>query len=178
MDEFPSLLWHCWFGDRGHLACETSSSYWQKSSIEGRVPSDLKQKEAWSNRNSNNIHWQLSILPSYTYFHFTYTLLHTHTNILWLSVQRGWASTRRTIHPLTPIVVISHSLSASSINYDPQHPPCSINAPYSFVHNHSPSCLWSTSWPGTLHFILHTFLHPITVFFSQYMPIPSQPVLL
>jgi len=31
---------------------------------------------------------------------------------------------------------------------------------------------------GTLHFILHTFLHPIIVFFSQHMPIPSQPVLL
>ena len=29
---------------------------------------------------------------------------------------------------------------------------------------------WSTSWPGILHFILHTFLHPIIVFFSQHMP--------
>jgi len=28
-----------------------------------------------------------------------------------------------------------------------------------------PSFLWSTSWSGTLHFILHTFLHPIIVFF-------------
>ena len=47
-----------------------------------------------------------------------------------------------------------------------------------FFHNLSPSFLWSTSWPGTLHFILHTFLHPVIVFFSQDMPIPSQPVLL
>jgi len=39
-----------------------------------------------------------------------------------------------------------------------------------FFHNHSPKFLWSTSWPGTLHFILHTFLHPIIVFFSQHMP--------
>jgi len=45
-----------------------------------------------------------------------------------------------------------------------------------FFHNLSPSFLWSTSWPATLHFILHTFLHPIIVFFSQHMPIPSQPV--
>jgi len=30
----------------------------------------------------------------------------------------------------------------------------------------------------TLHFILHTFLHSIIVFFLQHMPIPSQPVLL
>jgi len=36
----------------------------------------------------------------------------------------------------------------------------------------------STSWPGTLQFILHGFLHPIIVFFLQHMPIPSQPVLL
>jgi len=45
-------------------------------------------------------------------------------------------------------------------------------------HNLSPSFLWSTSWPGTLHFILHTFLQPIITFFSQHMPIPSLPVLL
>ena len=47
-----------------------------------------------------------------------------------------------------------------------------------FFHNLSPSFLWSTSWTDTLHFILHTLLHPIIVFFSQHMPIPSQPVLL
>jgi len=47
-----------------------------------------------------------------------------------------------------------------------------------FFHNLSPSFLWSTSWSGTLHFILHTFLHSIIVFFLQRMTIPSQPVLL
>ena len=47
-----------------------------------------------------------------------------------------------------------------------------------FLHNRCPSFLWSTSWPGILHFILHTFLHPIIVFFLQNMPIPSQPILL
>jgi len=36
----------------------------------------------------------------------------------------------------------------------------------------------STSWSGALHLIFHSFLHPISVFFSQHMPIPSQPVLL
>jgi len=36
-----------------------------------------------------------------------------------------------------------------------------------FFHNLSASFLWSTSWPGTLHFILHTFLHPIIVIFAQ-----------
>ena len=33
-----------------------------------------------------------------------------------------------------------------------------------FLHNLSPSPLWSTSWSGTLHFILHAFLHPVIVF--------------
>jgi len=47
-----------------------------------------------------------------------------------------------------------------------------------FFHNLSPSFLWPTSWPGTLHFTFCTFLHPITVCFSQHLPIPSQPVLL
>ena len=37
--------------------------------------------------------------------------------------------------------------------------------------------LWSSSWPWTLNFILHAFLHPIIIF-SQHMPIQSQPVLL
>jgi len=46
-----------------------------------------------------------------------------------------------------------------------------------FMHNLSPSFLWSTSWSRALHFILHTFLHPIIVFFSQHMPIPLQPAL-
>ena len=45
-----------------------------------------------------------------------------------------------------------------------------------FFHNLSPSFLWSTLWSGTLHFILHTFLHPIIVFFLQHMPIPLRPV--
>jgi len=44
--------------------------------------------------------------------------------------------------------------------------------------NLSPGPLWSSSWSWTLNFILHTFLHPIIIFFSQHMPIPTQPVLL
>ena len=46
-----------------------------------------------------------------------------------------------------------------------------------FLHNLSPSPLWSTTKSGILLFILHTFLHPIIVFLLQYMSIPSQPVL-
>ena len=44
--------------------------------------------------------------------------------------------------------------------------------------NLSPGPLWSSSWPRTLNFILHAFLHPIIIIFSQHMPIPTQPVLI
>jgi len=40
-----------------------------------------------------------------------------------------------------------------------------------FFHNLCPSFIWSNSWLDTLHFILHTFLHPIIVLFSRHMPI-------
>jgi len=67
----------------------------------------------------------------------THTHTHTQTYILWLSGfclgQPGWAGTRRNIHPLTPIMVISHPLSVSSIYYDPWHPPCSIYVPDSLL---------------------------------------------
>jgi len=42
-----------------------------------------------------------------------------------------------------------------------------------FLHNLSPCPLWSTTWSGALHLIFHTYLHPISVFFSQHMPIPD-----
>ena len=39
-----------------------------------------------------------------------------------------WVSTRRNVHPLTvtPILIINHPLSSSSICYDSWHPSCSI----------------------------------------------------
>jgi len=91
----------------------------------------------------------------------------------------GWASTRRnSTH--------SHLSGSSFILYQLPPPYTMIHSILSvqftclrvFLHNLSPSHLWSTSWSGTLHFILHTFLHPIIVFVLQHMPIPLQPVLL
>jgi len=61
--------------------------------------------------------------------------------------------------PTQPIQNINHPLSASSIYYNPQHPPCSIYVLDSF-YAQALQVLWSISWSGTLHFILHTFLHP------------------
>jgi len=48
---------------------------------------------------------------------------------LWTLGQPGWAGIRRNIYPLTPIVVINHPLSASSICYKIWHPPWSIYMP-------------------------------------------------
>jgi len=91
----------------------------------------------------------------------------------------GWAGTRRNIHPPT-ILIIIQPLSASSSYYDPQHPPCSDYVlGHLFAQPLSTSFLvWSNSWSGALHLIFHTFLHPISVFFSQHMTIPSHPALL
>ena len=33
-------------------------------------------------------------------------------------------------------------------------------------HNLSPGLLWSSSWSGTIYFVLHAFLHPVIIFFS------------
>jgi len=100
----------------------------------------------------------------------------THTTVLRLCGfcpgKPGWVGTRRNIHPLTLIMVINHSylLPPSIVIHGilPVQSTCFTV----FFHNLCPSFLWSTSWPGTLYFILHTFLHPTIIFFSQHMPIP------
>jgi len=80
----------------------------------------------------------------------------THSRLSWLSV----------IPYLLPPSVMIHGIL-----------PVQFKCLTVFFHNLSPSLLWSTSWPGTLHFILHTFLHQIIVFLLQHMPIPLQLVL-
>jgi len=89
----------------------------------------------------------------------------THTTVLWLSdfVQDNpgelvpeekfihshlsWSSV---IPYLLPPSIIIHGLL-----------PVQFTCLTVFFHNLSPSFLWSTSWPDTLHFIiLYTFLHP------------------
>ena len=97
----------------------------------------------------------------------THTHTHTHTTVLrlcWICPgQPGWAGTRRNIYPLTLIVVINHPnlLFPSTTIHGILHIQSTCSTV--FFHNLSPSFLWSTSWPGTLHFILHTFLHTTAV---------------
>ena len=62
------------------------------------------------------------IVLNYYYYCNRFKLQHSG----FCSEQPRWAVTRSNIHSLTPIVIINHSLSASSIYYDPRHPPWSI----------------------------------------------------
>ena len=92
-----------------------------------------------TNYDSTSILRNLFLRIPRSYCHNNYasmharTHAHTHTTISQLSGfcpgQPGRAGPRRNIHPLTPIVVINHPLSASSIYYDPWHPLCSIYVP-------------------------------------------------
>jgi len=101
-------------------------------------------------------------------------LNNTHTNITILRLsalcpgQPGWASTRRNIHPLTPIVVISQPLSASSIYYNPWHPPCSIYMPYSlFPQSLSKfSLVYLLAWHPPLTYFIHFFNQSLSSNFS------------
>jgi len=106
-------------------------------------------------------HW-LELLPYYFITHNTH-----HFTALWiLSETTRWARTSTSIQQLTPILI--NRLSASSTYCDPWQPPCSIYVPDSLSHTLRPSLLWYTSWSVTLHFIFHTFLHPIIVFFAAH----------
>jgi len=99
--------------------------------------------------------------------------IHNHFTALWiLSWTTQVSHYQKNIHPLTPITAINHTLSASSIYYDP----CILSVQY--------SCL-----TVFFHISLQVFFglplglapstsYPIIVFFLQHIPIPSQPVLL
>jgi len=100
----------------------------------------------------------------------SHTCTHAHSAILGLSGlclrQPKCVGTGRNIYPLTPIMAVNYPLSASSIFYDPWFLPVQFVCPTVFFHNVFQSFLWSISWSGTLHFILHTFLHPVINFCS------------
>jgi len=67
--------------------------------------------------------------------------------------QPAWASTRRNIHSLTPIIAMNHPLSAFCIFYDPWHPPCSIYMPDSLFQQSLSkfSLVYLLAWHPPLH---------------------------
>ena len=89
-------------------------------------------------------------------------LLHSHlysnnNRFISLCLQLSrWASTRRNIYPLTPILIVSHPYQLAPSTTIHSILPVQLRVWQSFLHNLCPWPLWSISWPGTLHFILHT----------------------
>jgi len=115
--------------------------------------------------------------------HITHTYRHTHTHsglrngptyvalALWLNGPPcKWSGVEW--NPVEPVLEVtftnSHSSWSSIVLYmllssNTIHGIFSVQSTCLTVvfHNLSPSLLWSISWPGILHFILHTFLHLI-----------------
>jgi len=81
-----------------------------------------------------------------------------------------WTDTRRNSHPLTPILIINHPLSAIILYLLPASIAIhgillvQFTCLTVFLNNLWPSFLWSTSWTGIVHLILHTFIHSILLF--------------
>jgi len=91
-------------------------------------------------------------------------IVNTHTHDHLMALCPGlpwWAGTRRNIHPLTPILIIRHPLSTSSIYYDLSNSWFNLllNSPFPQpLSRFSLVCLLVRN----LCFILHTFLLLIT----------------
>jgi len=105
----------------------------------------------------------------------THTHPHTHTHnsftALWILSGTTQVSRYQKKHsPTHTCHGHQSSPSASFIYYDPWRPLFNLHAWHVFFYNLCPSFLWSTSWPGSLHIILHTFLHQIIDFLSQQCP--------
>ena len=157
--------WPKIFGNSPHC-CQTAS-HWENPGISSR-PTGMLAGSVWENHNvipskvphvPRDIHTS-QILNIQLLLQSTHTHTHTHTNIL-CSMDFVWDNPDEPV----PEETFSHS--------HPSRPPPSTMIhgilPIQstcftvFFYNLSPSFLWSASWPCTLHFILHTFLHPIII---------------
>ena len=88
-----------------------------------------------------------------------------------------WAGTRKTLtHPPSWSSSILYQLLLSATIHNILL--VQITCLAIFLHNLLPCPVWSTSWSAALRLIFRSFLHPISVFFSLHMPIPSRSVLL
>ena len=106
-------------------------------------------------------HWVRNITATGRYNHKWFTeLLHNNRFMALCPGLPRWAGSRRNIHPV---------YSWSSSNLYQLLPSTTIHSilPVQFtcltilLHNLCLSPLWSTSWSGALHLVLHTFLYPI-----------------
>jgi len=83
------------------------------------------------------------------------THAHTHNHFTALWTLSGIARVSRYQKNHSPVIPYLHPPSVTIHGIIPVQFTCLTI----FFHNLCPSFLWSTSWPGTVSFILHTFLH-------------------
>jgi len=138
----------------------------------GHDVSELPEMNVWTVRSKKNnyiSYWQIvSELTESTNYELLLLLL----LLLLLRYEKKHSPTHTYCGHQSSLISFLHLLrSMASFTFN-------ILARQSSLHNLCPSFLWCISRSGTLHFILHTFLHPVIVLFSQHMPIPLQPVLL
>jgi len=123
------------------------------------------------------------VCHSYSVLHqcrfLRHSVKHTHTNnhftALWILSKTSWVSRYQKKHSPTHTYRGHQSVIPCLLP-----PSIMIDGIFSvqfacltvFLHNLSPSFLRSASWPGTLHSTLHTFLHPIIVFFLHFAAQP------
>ena len=181
-EHFPfqacNLLHFAFQSQQTHTERQTTYGCWSwlKTPI-CRAASSACSCRTWSSINASVTSSQhtLSTIPPQNYLHI---MLY-----IWKSRQNGVTNPGRLV--LEETRTHSHPTWSSDILY--HLPPFTTIHGVLFVHftcltilldNLSPGPLWSSSWSWTLNFILHTFLHPIHIIFSQHVPIPTQPVLL
>jgi len=156
--EFPSVFWHHCLGDgkgiRPRKPCTTFPQRFSSGTNAGWTTTTATTTTTTATATTTTVVY--GPLSESTWMRW-YQKKHSPTHISW-SLSH--------LHQLLPSTMI-HSIL-----------PVQFTCSTIFLHDLFPNVIRSTTWSGAIHFILHTFLCPISVFFSQHMPIPSQPVLL
>ena len=155
------------------LVIDNNIYYYNKCDIFVLLAYDAKERQHWVNRlrATAEYHSELSS-SSNSSVSISTVVTHTHTHNRLTAFGPGqprWAGTRRNIHPLTPILIIGHPLSTSPFTTIHSILCVQFTCLTVLFDNLSAGPLWSSSWSWNLNFILHTFLHPIIIFFSQHM---------
>ena len=154
--------------DRRLTSDAAQCSHWEWQTLEPTCP-----HHAPAVYRQQNSQWSCGCRHTQTHRHTqTQTQTHTHTQLfngLWSRTtqvgqyQKKHSPTHTHPYHQTSFINFLHllrSIASSGL---------SLRAWTFLWDNLSPGTLWSSSWSWTLYFILHAFVHPIIIFFSQHM---------
>ena len=142
-----------------HNCCTVSLSYSVTLDMLPFIPLHCKQWYQLPELNPSNSNY--GFLSCINISIHTQVLLRYYNRFtaLWtLSRTTRVPGTRRNIHPLAPVLwssIIPYLLPSSIVIHGIF--PVEFTCLTVCLHNLSPNFLWSSSWPGTFHFIPHTF---------------------